>query len=598
MSATLHHPHLNTPISATNQYWQFDKPNERDVLAVSQHYGLSDILARILVNRDIPFEAVPSYLNPTLREYLPNPLHLLHMKQAAQRLATAIMNKEKIAIFGDYDVDGATSSSLIKRFIQSVGHDAVIYIPDRIIEGYGPNTAALLKLREQGTSVCITVDCGTVAFDPLEAAHQAGLDIIVIDHHLGQEVLPAAVAVVNPNRIDETSPHRNLAAVGVSFLLAVAVNTIFKESGYYEGKTPPNLLELLDLVALGTVCDVMTLTGLNRAYVSQGLKIMSQRKNMGLRTLCDVAGLDSEASVYHLGFVLGPRINAGGRVGEAGLGARLLTTQDSFEAHDIAVKLNRYNEERKAIEDIVLTQAQEQVIPYAKSKSMLFAYGTGWHPGVIGIVAGRIKEQHYRPIAVIAIDQDIGKASVRSIPGVDIGKAITTAKQEGLLIAGGGHAMAAGFTVETQKIPALWDYLCEAIREDVEIYGSKKIIHIDCSLTISSITPEFIRSLERLGPYGPGNPEPRVALNNVTIVNMDLVGVDHIRCILKDNKSLKSTSLKAMAFRCANQPLGEFLLRSKGKAITVVGKPRINHWQGRESAEFTIEDAADNIHIQ
>ncbi len=577
--------------SISGYAWQHAEVDERLALTIGQRYGVPDSIARLLASRDIPLEAVEPFLSPSLRTHLPDPFHLRDMREAAEYLADAVMQGKKIAVFGDYDVDGATSSALLSRFFAMLGVMLRIYIPDRIVEGYGPNTAALLKLKEEGMDAVITVDCGTAALEPLQAAKQAGLDVIVIDHHLGGDTLPPAVAVVNPNRLDETSAHRNMAAVGVCFLLAVAINATLRQRGFYQGKKEPDLLSLLDIVALGTVCDVMTLTGVNRAYVAQGLKLMAKRGNPGLAALADVAGMNDLPTAYHLGFVLGPRINAGGRIGECGLGAQLLSSTDYDEALAIAKRLDHFNAERRALEVMVVEEAMEQVeASGGGDQPIIIAKAAHWHPGVIGIVASRLKEKYNRPTAVIALDNGIGKASARSISGVDLGSAIVSAKAMGHLVAGGGHAMAAGFTVEEAKLPELQAFLYEHLREPVRQHGALRALRIDGYATIAAMTIDFVRLLERLAPFGNGNPEPRFVVPQALVLRVDIVGTDHLRCILSDGT--QGGTIKAMAFRCVETPLGRLLLESKGKKLDVAGKIRLNSWQGNETVEFLLDDVA------
>lgn len=578
-------------ISASGYQWQFQEVDERLILAMSQKLELPEIVARVLAGRKLAFDDVPLFLNPTLKTYLPDPFHLKDMNIAANRLAKAVIEGENIAVFGDYDVDGATSSALLKRFFAMLGLHARVYIPDRIAEGYGPNTPALLKLRKEGAAIVITVDCGTAAIAPIKAAKEAGLETIVIDHHLGDGELPEALAIVNPNRLDETSPHRNMAAVGVAFLLIVAVNAVLRDKGWYKDKTPPDLLSLLDLVALGTVCDVMTLTGVNRAYVAQGLKIMAKRGNAGLSALADVAGVKEMPGVYHLGFLLGPRVNAGGRVGEAELGTRLLAGDDYHEAAAIAEQLDRYNTERKAIETLVLEQAIAQVeSERLYEQPVIMAASEGWHPGVIGIVAGRLKEKYNRPTAVIAVENGIGKASARSITGVDLGSVVTSARAEGLLVAGGGHAMAAGFTVEMVKFTALKAFMEKRLEAGVAQHGAYKTLKLDAVLTVASATSLLLSKLEMVGPFGMGNPEPRFVLSNVQILRSDILSGEHIRCIVKDYQG--KATLTAMAFRSLETPLGQALLSTSGKPCHIAGRLRLNRWQGNETVQLLVDDLA------
>ncbi len=566
--------------------WQ---STERSGLALSQRLGLPEILGQVLAARGIDLEAADGFLNPTLRASLTDPYELKDMAKAAERLAAAIMHGEKIAIFGDYDVDGATSTALLHRFLTAVGGKPRVYIPDRMAEGYGPNTPALLALKREGAAVCVTVDCGITAFAPLEAASEAGLDMIVVDHHVAEPSLPRAIAVVNPNRLDEDSPHRQLAAVGVAFLLVVALNRRLREEGWYASRPDPDLMQWLDLVALGTVCDVVPLTGLNRALVAQGLKVMGWRNNIGLRALSEVARIDEAPGTYHLGFLLGPRVNAGGRVGRADLGTRLLSTEDAGEAASLAAELDSFNTERKLIEQSVQEEALAQVERHADGP-LLVATGEGWHPGVIGIVAGRLKERFHRPALVIAFDeQGIGKGSGRSIAGFALGPAVIAAHQAGLLVNGGGHAMAAGFTLERAKLDAFREFLTARAADWLEGGEATPVLSIDGALRPGGATLDLLETLGRVGPFGVGNPEPRFAFPAARILGADVVGENHVRCQLGDADGRR---LKAIAFRALETPLGEALLKARSLPLHIAGHLRIDRWQGNEKVQLLIDDAA------
>ncbi len=447
--------------------WQQKTFDERHATSIYQRFGLSEVLSNLLSAREISLDEIENFLEPKIKTALPNPFELGDMDKAVAHVIEAIHQKKKITIFADYDVDGATSAATLKRFFREVGIEVGIYIPDRVLEGYGPNSQALLNLKKSGTDLVITVDCGTVAFKPLEDAAAVGLDIIVIDHHLGVLEKPQSIAVINPNLLDEKFPHKNLCAAGVSFLFAVAINKKLREENFYEQRKEPNLLGLLDLVALGTVCDVMSLTGLNRAFVTAGLKILKTRKNLGLRTICDLAGLDEEPTAYHLGFVIGPRINAGGRIGKSDLGARLLSSEDEEEVKAIAEQLEIFNKQRKDVEVQVLDEAVKALESgaggFKTTDPIIFAVSKNWHQGVIGIVASRLKDLYHKPVAVIAIDDEgkKGKASCRSISGIDFGGEILKARFADLLIEGGGHAMAGGFSVLPEKISELHQFFCQ-----------------------------------------------------------------------------------------------------------------------------------------
>jgi single-stranded-DNA-specific exonuclease len=594
--------------SQNGSVWILKTPDERQVLTLCQKLELPELVARLLVARGISLEDAESFLKPTLREFLPDPFHLKGMAEAVERVVQEVVsgqlsvvseertnnqqpttNNSTIAIFGDYDVDGATSSALLMRYFHALGMNPIVYIPDRMKEGYGPNTQALLKLRKQGVRLVITVDCGTLAFEPLAAAKEAGLDVIVLDHHKGEPAMPECCALVNPNRFDETSEHTQLAAVGVTFLFLVALNKKLKE--VRATNTLPNLLDYLDLVALGTVCDVVPLTGVNRALVSQGLKIMAGRNNIGISALMDAAKLEDAPSAYHAGFVIGPRINAGGRVGESSLGVRVLTTEDTLEAQQLALQLGRYNEERKAIEAMVLEEAMQQAHAQPADAVAIVIASPRWHMGVIGIVASRIKDVFHKPVAVIALDKGIGKASARSVPGIDIGAAVIAAHQAGVLLGGGGHAMAAGFSIAEAQIESLRDFFTRWMKPFADKIGREKILMLDAATTITAITPELVRAMDQLAPFGAGNPTPKILLTHVKVVKADIVGENHVRAILVDAKS-GGAGLKAVAFRSSDNPIGHTLLGRMGIVLHVAGQIKLNRWQGNETAEFIIEDVA------
>ena len=575
--------------SCTGKRWLERSGDSRHALAISQQFQLPEIIGRFLDARGITADQVEAFLDPKLTSSLPDPAHLLDMDAGVARLIQALQGQEKIAVFGDYDVDGATSSALLARYFKAVGADYQIYIPDRITEGYGPNILALEKLIKDGTKVVITVDCGTTAYESLAFAKEKALDVIVVDHHVAEVGLPKAIAVINPNRMDEASEHGQLAAVGVTFLLAVALNRGLREAGYFKDWQEPDLMQWLDIVALGTVADMVALTGVNRALVVQGLKVMLRRKNAGLSALADVALIDEAPSTYHLGFLLGPRINAGGRVGESYLGAQLLATESAEEAFEIAQKLDAYNTERREIENQVLQEALEKA-EQQKAGSVVYIAGEGWHPGVIGIVASRLKERYGLPSCVLTIEDGKATGSGRSITGVDLGACVIAARQAGIITDGGGHKMAAGFSLDHDRLDDFNAFLSERISKQIEEEGIVPTINIDGAVSVEGATMELVEVLQKLAPFGTGNAEPRFAFSNVRIAKSDVVGVNHVRCFLTGLDSKKQ--LAAIAFNCVDTELGRALLRHKGLPLHIVGRLRENIWQGRSSVQLLIDDVA------
>ena len=575
--------------SLTGRAWRWRGGNMQ--LGAQQQLG-DDIVRQLLLSRGVAPDDIERHRVPTLRNFLPDPSRFRDMDVAADRLAQAVIAGEKITIYGDYDVDGATSSALLIRLLRDLGIEAGYYIPDRLLEGYGPSGEALVKLGQSGSSLIVTVDCGAMAHEALAMAHDASVDVIVVDHHKCAAELPRTVALVNPNRLDEeddAAAHGHLAAVGVAFLLAIALVRTLRERGYFADRREPDLLALLDVVALGTVADVAALHGLNRAFVAQGLKVMARRDNIGMAALIDASRLKRSPACSDLGFALGPRINAGGRVGESTLGVRLLTTRDPEEAREIAAQLSALNEERRAIEAEVQEAAEAQLASQHNRAVHLVA-GEGWHPGVIGIVAGRIKEKTGKPSLVIALDGDMGKGSGRSIAGVDLGAAIIRARDEGLLVAGGGHAMAAGLTVPADRIDALAEWLDSTLEAQVARASASREMALDLAVAPGGLTPELVESLEAAGPYGVGWPGPRVAVGPVRLVKCDIVGTDHVRLIAAGDDG---KSFKGIAFRAAESTMGQALLHgSRGRRLWLAGRVKIDDWGSRPQAELHLEDAA------
>ena len=556
-------------------------------------YMPDDLVTQLLVARGCPRDAVEMHRNPTIRHFMPDPSIFRDMDAAAERLADAVQRGEDVRIFGDYDVDGATSAALLIRLLKDLGLAARPYIPDRLMEGYGPSGEALVRLAGEGATLIVTVDCGAQAFEALDMARGVGVDVVVVDHHKCATALPHALALVNPNRLDESEEgqgHGHLAAVGVAFLLGAALVRTLRARGWFATRAEPRLMELLDIVALGTVADVAQLRGLNRAFVAQGLKVMAGRRNVGLAALIDASRLTRAPLCHDLGFALGPRINAGGRVGKADLGVRLLTTEDPAEAAQIAAELDALNEDRRAIEAGVQAEA-EALLAAQGNRAVAVVSGAGWHPGVIGIVAGRLKEKAGRPAIVIACDEaGVGKGSGRSISGVDLGAAVLAAKDMGLLVAGGGHAMAAGLTVEAGKIDALTDFLDERLSAAVARARDDRALLIDAVLAPSGVNPDFIAAIEQGGPYGTGWPAPRIAAGPMRVIKADIVGNGHLRAIMAGDDG---RSIKTIAFRQAESALGEAILGApRDKRLWVAGRAKLNEWGSRAEAELHLEDAA------
>lgn len=562
---------------------------ERVALAMAQRHGVPDIVARVMAARGVALDGVERFLNPTLRAELPDPSSLKGMAEAVERLVRAIRGGETIGLFADYDVDGATSAALLSRFIAAAGGKSILHVPDRILEGYGPNAEALASLKQRGAGVVVTLDCGIVAFDVLEQTAESGLDVVVVDHHMAEPSLPRAIAVVNPNRVDESGALGHLAAVGVTFLVVIALNRALREAGWFKDRREPDLMTWLDLVALGTVCDVVALEGLNRALVAQGLKVMARRGNPGLRALASVAKIEQRPEAYHLGFVFGPRVNAAGRVGDADLGARLLSTEDDAEAARIAQALDEHNDSRKEIEAQVQLEAVAQAEQADPNTPVLVVAGDGWHPGVIGIVAGRLRERFNRPACVVALDGETGKGSGRSVKGLALGPAVIAAHQSGLLVGGGGHAMAAGFTIARDRLDTFREFLAE--RFAAELAGEPLVatVSLDGVLAPAGAKRKVYDALAKLGPFGSGNPEPHFAISSAKIARADVVGQNHVRCILTGADGGK---LKGIAFRAMDSDLGPALLNHGGQALHIAGQLRADDWQGREDVQLFIEDAA------
>jgi single-stranded-DNA-specific exonuclease len=587
---------LGVENSATGRAWR-DRLDERGAaraLAIAQRHEIPELLARILAGRNIEADAVDAFLDPTIKGSMPDPNVLTAMPEAAARIADAITRGESIAIFGDYDVDGATSAAVLARFLRDGGVEPIIHIPDRLFEGYGPNVEAVRALAARGVTLLVTVDCGTTSIEPLSEAKALGMDVVVIDHHQADEALPPALAVVNPNRRDDLSDLGYLAAVGLVFMTVVAINRELRARGFWTAERPePDLLTFLDDVALGTVADVVPLIGLNRAFVAKGLLVLRRREQPGLVSLMDVARLSGPPEAWHLGFLLGPRINAGGRIGRADLGARLLLETDAIEAAKIAAELDRLNRERQAIEQETLAQAEAEAMAalgIEEKGAVVITAAEGWHPGVVGLVAARLKEKFGRPAFAIAIEPGgIGTGSGRSIAGVDIGRAVRRAVAEGLLVKGGGHAMAAGVTLRKGALAQLRAFLEAALSADVTTARRLSGLMIDGAVSAAGANLDLVAMIERAGPFGSGNPEPVIVLPAHTVTYAEEVGQAHMRVRFK---SADGASVNAIAFRAAGQKLGTALLDSRGRQVHAAGSFAIDRWQGEERVQFRLTDIA------
>jgi single-stranded-DNA-specific exonuclease len=587
---------LGVDKSATGRAWR-DRLDERGAaraLAIAQRHALPELLARIIAGRDIDADAVDAFLDPTIRRAMPDPHVLTAMKQAAERIADAAIRKESVAIFGDYDVDGATSSALLARFLRHCGIEPIIHIPDRLFEGYGPNVEAVRGLAVRGATLLVCVDCGTTSIEALAEAKTRGLDVVVIDHHQANEELPGALAIVNPNRRDDLSGLGHLAAVGLTFLTVVAVNRVLRERGFWQTARPePDLLAFLDDVALGTVADMVPLVGLNRAFVAKGLIALRRRERPGHVSLMDAARLSGPPEAWHLGFLLGPRINAGGRIGRADLGVRLLLENDPIEAAKIAAELDRLNRERQVIEQEILAQAEAEAdaaLGLEDKGAVIVTAAEGWHPGIVGLVAARLKEKFARPAFAIALEPGgIGTGSGRSIPGVDIGRAVRRAVAEGLLVKGGGHAMAAGVTLRKSSLAELRAYLEATLAADVEKARRTHGLLIDGAVTAAAADSDLLAMIARAGPFGSGNPEPIIALPAHTVVYAEEVGQSHVRVRLKSGDG---AAVNGIAFRAARQKLGAALRSNLGRQVHAAGCFALDRWGGDERVQFKLTDIA------
>ena len=574
--------------SVSGKNWVFKKFNSADIKKYSDDYALNEMVAKLLSIRKKNIEDIGLFLNPTIKNLLPNPLSLKDMENAIERTYQSIKKRESIGIFGDYDVDGATSTALLTRYFLSINQKVQTYIPDRKKEGYGPSVEGFNNLIKLGVKIIFTVDCGTLSFEPVKTAQSQNIDVIILDHHQSDLKLPNACAIVNPNRYDDTSKLNYLCAAGVCFIFLAALNKKLRDRNWFEEEkiNEPNILNFLDLVSLGTVCDVVPLVDLNRAIVTQGLKVLKKRSNLGLKTLYDLCKIESQPTTYHLGYILGPRINAGGRVGKSSHGAELLASDDPQRTYQIANDLNKSNKERQSIE-LMLSEKVNSEVKNFQDDPVLILTGNSWHEGIIGIVASRIKEKYNKPTILISINESLGKGSARSIFGFDIGTQIIKATQSGIVEKGGGHKMAGGFTIKKENIPLFRDFLIKNFKKS-KLSSSKIVnLYLDSIIAPSALNEEFYSEIERLAPFGSGNSEPKFVIENLQVITSDLVADKHIKTVLhaKDGSVIKS-----IAFNAKDSPLELYLNKKNKKKFNIAGIMNLNEWRGKKSVEFIIED--------
>jgi len=581
---------ISTSVSGKN--WILKKFSDTDIEKISNQNSVSQILAKLISIRKNKIKDVNAFLRPTIKNFLPNPLRLKDMKSAVDRTFSAIKNNEEIGIFGDYDVDGATSTALLSRYFLIIKKKTQIYIPDRKKEGYGPSITALENLVKKECKIIFTVDCGTLSFDPIKKIKEKNVDIIVLDHHQSEINLPTAYAIINPNRYDDTSELNYLCAAGVCFMFLVALNKKLRDENWFQVQNikEPDMLDFLDLVSLGTVCDVVPLVDLNRAIVSQGLKVIKKRLNLGLKTLSDICKIDSFPNTYDLGYKLGPRINAGGRVGKSSHGAELLISDNPQRTYEIALDLEKFNNERKSIEFLLYNEINSKIQRHSNSP-ILVLDGENWHEGVMGIIASRLKDKYNKPSILISTDNELGKGSARSIVGFDIGSQIIKAVQIGLLIKGGGHKMAGGFTIKKENIYNFKDFLINNFNKFYIDKLETKNLYIDSIIAPSALNEEFFNEINLLAPFGPGNTEPKFVIQNLKIIKSEIVGENHIKSILLGNDG---STFKTMAWNVKNTALESFLTKNIKNKINIAGKMKENIWKGEKKIEFIIEDIALN----
>ncbi len=575
-------------LSISGKSWIFKQFNQEDLNFIKDNYSLDEITSKLLSIRKIKKEEINSFLNPLIKNFLPNPNILLDMEKATSRTFHTILNGDKIGIFGDYDVDGATSTALLGNYLSELNLNYEIYIPDRKKEGYGPSVESFKGLIKKGVKLIFTVDCGTLSFEAINFAKKNNIDVIVLDHHQSEIKLPNAFSIINPNRFDDNSDLKYLCAAGVTFIFLVSLNRELRKKDWFlqNDIKEPNLVNYLDLVSLGTICDVVPLKGLNRAFVKQGLKIIKSKKNLGIKTLLDICKIETNPTIYHLGFMLGPRINAGGRVGKCSHGANLLLGKNPKSSFKLASELDKYNKERQILEKDLLQKILNETKDYSKDPVLILS-GKNWHEGIIGIVAARLKDKFNKPVILISIEGDTGKASARSIVGFDIGSVIISATQDNILLKGGGHKMAGGFSIKIEKIDEFKKFVFKKFKTINENLSKERPLFLDSIISPSAVNLEFFNKVFLLSPFGSGNPEPRFVIEDVKTINGKIVGEKHIKSILigKDGSSIKT-----IAFNAIGGDLGEYLLKKNNKLFNIAGKLSLNEWKGQSNVEFIIDD--------
>ena len=579
-------------LSVSGKNWVLKKYSEEKTTFLKENFSLDEITSKLLSIRKINNDEVSSFLNPSIKNFLPNPYNLIDMEKSTIRTSNAIYSKEKLGIFGDYDVDGATSTALLGNYFSELNLKYETYIPDRKKDGYGPSIKSFKELIDKKVKIIFTVDCGTLSFDAINYAKENNVDVIVLDHHQSEINLPKAFSIVNPNRLDDKSKLQYLCAAGVSFMFLVSLNRELRNKNWFNKNniSEPNLIDYLDLVSLGTVCDVVPLIGLNRAIVKQGLKVFKSKKNLGLKTLLDICKIDSSPSIYHLGYLIGPRINAGGRVGKCSHGVNLLLNKDPKNSFQLACELDQYNKERQILEKDLLKTILNESKNFL-NEPVLILSGKNWHEGVIGIVAARLKDKFNKPVILISLDGDLGKASARSIVGFDIGSVIIAATQEKILLKGGGHKMAGGFSIKYENIDMFKDFVFKKFRGINENLKSEKPLFLDSIIAPSAVNLEFYNKVALLSPFGSGNPEPKFIIEDVKTINGKIVGEKHIKSVLIGQDG---STIKSIAFNATDNVLGGYLLKKNNKSFNIAGKLSLNEWKGQSNVEFIIDDISVN----